>query len=86
MHVLACMMRTTIDINPEQHEALSALARRRGVRGFSSIVEEALTAYLQDVSADEVDVLLGLEGSISDEEAVEIRSRIEDARTTWRAG
>lgn len=86
MHVLACIMRTTIEISPDQHEALSALARRRGVRGFSTIVQEALTSYLQDVDADEVDLLLGLEGALSEEDEAEVRARINSARATWRAG
>lgn len=86
MHMLACIMRTTIEITPEQHEALSALARRRGVRGFSTLVQEALTAYLQDVDADEVELLLGLEGVLSEADEAEVRDRIDATRSTWRVG
>lgn len=62
-----------------------ALARRRGMRGFSPIVQEALDAYLADLGADEVDSLLALEGSIDDSEAREVRRRIAKARGAWRA-
>jgi hypothetical protein len=77
-------MRTTIEITEEQHRALSALAQRRGLRGFSSLVQEALTGYLSDMSTEEVDLLLGLEGIIDDEDEREMRARIDTARAAWR--
>lgn len=77
-------MRTTIEISEEHHEALAALARRRGLRGFSPIVEEALDAYLHDLSSAETDLLLSLEGSIDDDEERELRSRIDETRSVWR--
>lgn len=77
-------MRTTVEITDEQHRALSAIAQRRGVRGFSALVQEALDSYLANMTTDEVDLLLGLEGTLSDSEAREVRTRIDEARTTWR--
>lgn len=41
-------MRTTIELTDEQRAALLALAARRGLRGYSSLVQEALAAYLAD--------------------------------------
>ena len=55
------------------------------MRGFSVLVQEALDAYLANLDADEVDMLLGLEGILTDDEAKEMRSRINDARAAWRA-
>lgn len=78
-------MRTTVEITDEQHRALSAIAQRRGVRGFSALVQEALDGYLANLTADEVDLLLGLEGVVTEADAHEMRSRITEARTTWRA-
>lgn len=78
-------MRTTVEITDEQHRALSAIAQRRGVRGFSALVQEALDGYLAHLSTDEVDILLGLEGVLTESDAKELRSRINDVRTTWRA-
>jgi hypothetical protein len=78
-------MRTTVEITDEQHRALSALAQRRGVRGFSTLVQEALDAYLYALDTDETDLLLSLEGVITDEEEREMRSRIDEMRSVWRA-
>lgn len=77
-------MRTTIEISDEQHQALSALAQRRGVRGFSVLMQEAIAAYLADLGADEVEHLLSLEGVLSDKDAQEVRARIDAVRSTWR--
>ncbi|AEF37013.1 MULTISPECIES: hypothetical protein [Mycobacteriaceae] len=78
-------MRTTVEITDEQHRALSAIAQRRGVRGFSLLVQEALDGYLASLDTDEVDLLIGLEGTLTDAEAQEMETRINDARATWRA-
>lgn len=78
-------MRTTVEITDEQHRALSAIAQRRGVRGFSALVQEALDAYLTSLTSDETDLLLGLEGTLTESESREVRSRIDDARARWRA-
>lgn len=78
-------MRTTVEISEEQHRALSALAQRRGLRGFSHLVQEALASYLRDLDHDEVGVLLDLEGTLGEREEAELLSRIDAARTTWRA-
>lgn len=78
-------MRTTVDITEAQHRALSAIAHRRGVRGFSILVQEALDAYLRSLDTDEVDLLLGLEGTLSASDADEVRRRIDTARAVWRA-
>jgi hypothetical protein len=48
------------------------------------VVEEALDAYLTELRADEVDLLLSLEASIDDADEGEMRRRIEEARATWR--
>lgn len=78
-------MRTTVEITSDQHEALSALAKRRGLRGFSQLVQEALEVYLQSLGDSETKLLLSLEGSLNEEQESELRSRIEDARAVWRA-
>lgn len=77
-------MRTTVEITEEQHRALSALAQHRGLRGFSILVQEALAAYLHDLSSGEVDLLLGLEGTLGADEEREMRARVEATRAAWR--
>jgi hypothetical protein len=83
--MLKCTMRTTVEITSGQHEALSALAKRRGLRGFSQLVQEALDVYLQGLGDSETKLLLSLEGSLNEEQEAELRSRINDARAVWRA-
>lgn len=78
-------MRTTIEISDRQHQALSALAQRRGLRGFSQLVQEAVDSYLADLRQDEIGALLALEGILTDREETQLRSRIEATRATWRA-
>jgi hypothetical protein len=73
-----------VEITDEQHRALSAIAQRRGVRGFSALVQEALDGYLANLNTDEVDLLLGLEGVLTEFDAREMRSRIKEARAAWR--
>lgn len=78
-------MRTTVEITDTQHRALSAVAQRRGLRGFSQLVQEALDVYLGDLDASEIDMLLGLEGILDNQEERDVRARIAEARATWRA-
>ena len=78
-------MRTTIDLTDEQHRALAAVAQKRGLRGFSAVVQEAVAVYLDALDTDETDLLLSLEGTLSVDEERQLRSRIDDARATWRA-
>lgn len=78
-------MRTTIELNGDQHAALVTLARQRGMRGFSQIVQEALDAYLSALDADELEHLLSLEGSLDENDEREMRDRIGGMWTTWRA-
>mgnify|MGYP001070003716 CR=1 FL=1 len=78
-------MRTTVEITDRQRAALAAIADRRGVRGYSTLVQEALDAYLSALDADEIDVLLSLGGSLSEAEADRVEQRISKLRGTWRA-
>ena len=60
------------------------LVHRGHVRALV-LVQEALDGYLANLRTDEVDLLLGLEGVLSESDADELRSRISDVRTAWRA-
>jgi predicted DNA-binding protein len=72
-------MRTTVEITDKQHRKLTALAAERGQRGFSSIVQEAIDAYLESLAGDDLEALLALEGSVTDEEAESMRRHIAEA-------
>ncbi len=76
-------MRTTVEITPEQHLALTALAARRGVKGFSPLVREAIDSYLAMMGPEEIDAVLALEGNLTAEEAAEVERRIAEAWATW---
>lgn len=78
-------MRTTVDITDRQRAALAAIADRRGIRGYSTLIQEALDAYLSALDANEIRVLLDLEGSLSEAEADRVERRISGLRGTWRA-
>ena len=94
MHMHACMhdglMRTTIEISDETLRKLRELAARRGEKGYSRIIEEALGAYFGATSPEPGDNrtreerILALEGSISEEEAEEWKAKIRESRRRWR--
>ena len=76
-------MRTTVEISDAQHQALVSLATRRGVRGFSKLVQEAIDRYLADARDGAEAEVLALEGAIDHDESVELRRRIEEAWSGW---
>jgi hypothetical protein len=80
-------MRTTIELRDDQRARLLALAAHRGEKGFSRIVEEALDRYFAEVEGRDRrrDEILALRGSLSAEDAAEIRANIRDLRRRWRA-
>lgn len=85
--MLTCIcMRTTIEIREEQRIALAAIAARRGLRGYSEVVQEAIDAYLAEVDGEDLDALLSLRGSITSEEADALDRSIAEAWSMWRTG
>ena len=79
-------MRTTIEMKPEHRSALLALASRRGQKGFSEVVGEALESYLRGEADREKRrrTLRALAGSLSKTEADELRRTVRDLRESWR--
>ena len=75
-------MRTTVEIKPEHRSALLAIAARRGQKGFSEVLEEAIESYLTGEAEREekVQTFLSLAGSISQEEADELHKHVEELR------
>jgi len=89
MHAHACIinpMRTTVEMKPEHRSALLALAAKKGEKGFSSVLAEAIEEYLdgERERAKQRDALLALRGSLSDEEAEELRKYTSELRKHWR--
>lgn len=79
-------MRTTVEMKPEHRSALLALAARRGDKGFSAVLEEAIEVYLADQAGREKrrDLLLSLAGSLSESDAEELRRTTQELRRSWR--
>lgn len=81
-------MRTTIEIADDKLRSLRELAARRGEKGYSKLIDEALEAYLAEESGDDdaarIELADQLEGAWGPELAEEIRKRVADSRTMWR--
>jgi metal-responsive CopG/Arc/MetJ family transcriptional regulator len=79
-------MRTTIEIPDRQRAKLLEIAARRGLKGFSVIVQEAIEHYLEiNPPVDEkVEAALSVLGTMSDEQADAIEASIQQMRENWR--
>jgi metal-responsive CopG/Arc/MetJ family transcriptional regulator len=69
-------MRITVQMKPEHRSALQALAARRGEKGLSSVLAEAIAEYLDEEKTRVLrrKELLSLAGSLSAEEARSLRN------------
>ena len=79
-------MRTTIEIRDDLRARLLEIAARRGEKGFSAIVEEALERYLyRNADSDRLRrAALAVGGSLTDDEAAELEERTREIRESWR--
>ena len=91
MHVHAChrrSVRTTIELSDEVRGKLLALAARRGDKGFSKIVEQALERYFEEegVAARRrrTQAALAVLGTLSERAAGELESRVKALRERRR--
>ncbi|MDK2926523.1 MAG: hypothetical protein PWR31_213 [Bacillota bacterium] len=76
-------MRTTIELDNESRAKLMALAAKRGLRGYSELVQEAVTEYLakEEQREQAVQEVMELSGSLSADEAKQVEEGIE---ATWK--
>jgi hypothetical protein len=80
-------MRTTVELSDRTYTRLRARAAERGMRGFSTIVEEALERFLEaDAGEDLAAALAEAEGAWSDSDVREWEREREEAWSTWQAG
>jgi hypothetical protein len=79
-------MRTTVEMKPEHRSALLAMAAKRGEKGFSSVLEEAIDRFLagEDERERRRRALLSLEGCLTEAEADELRQTTRRIRQEWR--
>ena len=81
-------MRATIELPNRLRAAVLAIAARKGYRGYSKVIIEALEFYLAEKEAKDsgLSKLLSMRGSWSDDEAKGVRQGIKEARANWREG
>ncbi len=78
-------MRTTIELRDDQRARLLELAARRGEKGFSGLIQEAVDRFLAGEESDFlVQEALSVLGSLAPNEAEEMRSRTGVLRKGWR--
>jgi predicted transcriptional regulator len=79
-------MRTTIELRDEHRARLLELAERRGEKGFSKLVAEALDEYLQREGSrgDVRERALAARGSLSEEAGEALRREAARLREHWR--
>lgn len=75
-------MRTTIDLDGSQRGQLLEIAARRGLKGFSMLIQEAVDAWLRDqVDADSARRrAAALAGSLAEGEAADLHTSAAQAR------
>jgi thioredoxin-like negative regulator of GroEL len=79
-------MRTTIELSDRTYTRLRATAAERGLRGFSTIVEEALERLLDQGGQDDLaSALAEAEGAWSKGDVEEWERAREEAWATWPA-
>jgi hypothetical protein len=79
-------MRTTIELKSESRARLLEIAARRGEKGFSRLINQAVDLYLETAAADgeRRRAALSLRGRLGKEEAGELRAATTALRESWR--
>jgi len=80
-------MRTTIELSDPVYRRLKSEAVHRGSRGFSAIVEEALSEYFQSElhRTSLTSAIAAAEGTWSEEDVAEFERSREHAWATWQS-
>jgi hypothetical protein len=79
-------MRTTLEITDAQRARLLEIAARRGEKGFSHLVQDALDRYLadEDNRKARIEIALSLAGTLDDKAADSLETSVRQLRKTWR--
>lgn len=79
-------MRTTIELTDEHRARLTELAARRGIRGFSKLIGEAVEKYLdgQVERGEDLRAALAVQGLLDAAEADSLAERCQQIRREWR--
>ncbi len=84
MHYNACM-RTTIELSDPIYRRLKSVAVNRGIRGFSPIVEEALSEYFRSEPQRrrQVEAIKAARGAWRGMDVEQWERDVKDAWATW---
>jgi predicted transcriptional regulator len=79
-------MRTTVELSDEIRTKLMELAARRGARGFSALVEEALVQYLDEEQRRRrgVEEAQAVIRAMDEEAATALEESVRTLRKRWR--
>ena len=79
-------MRTTIELTNSHRSSLHSLAARRGLRGDSKLIQEAVDLYIQQMTAKErkVTSLLKMRGTWNKDEADTFSRKLREIRRNWK--
>ncbi len=79
-------MRTTVELTDDQRAELLRLAAKKGIKGFSQIVQEAGDQYRRHEAGKDqaIGAALSLEGCLVGEEAARFEERVRSIRELWR--
>ena len=79
-------MRTTIELDDAHRAKLLELAARRGEKGFSRVISDALDAYWKSLRSPNGirREVLKLRGSLSKKDAEGLRAATSEIRRSWR--
>ena len=79
-------MRTTVELSEEQRGELLKIAAKRGMKGFSQLVQEAIDVYLENQAsrASFIDAALLMKGALKNHSADEFEARTKAIRENWR--
>ena len=77
-------MRTTIDVPIHIRQQLSQEAAVRNLKGFSTIIVEALEKHFHSKSNDRKSIVSRLKGSLSTAEHAKALKGLQEGRSKWR--
>ena len=80
------IMRTTIELRDDQRARLLEIAGRRGEKGFSRLVQEAVDRFLEAEARRDraTEAAVRALGSLPDESADRMRETARQLREQWR--
>jgi Arc/MetJ-type ribon-helix-helix transcriptional regulator len=79
-------MRTTIELSNDHRSSLHSLAARRGLRGYSELIREAVDLYIRHITAKERSPrhLLLMRGTWNKEDARKFQRKLRKIRKNWK--